>query len=157
MSDVPKSVLRALDIVARTSTIYPPPYAAELAGREKRVLGDTFGLSQFGVNLVTLKAGAWSSHRHWHEREDEFVYVLDGEITLIDDHGKHKLTPGMCAGFKAGNPNGHHLVNVTGKPATYLEVGTRSRDETAHYPEADMLNVKVDGKWSLRHKDGTPY
>ena len=157
MTDAKPAAIVARKIAARTGTIYPPPYAAALAGREKRVLGDPFGLTQFGVNLTTLKPGAWSSQRHWHEREDEFIYVVDGEIALIDDAGEHMLTPGMCAGFKAGVPNGHHLVNRSASAATYVEIGTRSPEERSHYPEADMQGVKKDGKWTLTRKDGTAY
>jgi uncharacterized cupin superfamily protein len=149
--------LRALDVVARTNTIYPPAYAAPLAGRAKRALGDQFGLTQFGVNLTTLAPGSWSSQRHWHEKEDEFIYVLEGDVTLVDDSGEHVLTPGMCAGFKAGVPNGHKLVNKSASPAIYLEVGTRSGEERSHYPDADMQGVKRNGAWQILHKDGTPY
>jgi uncharacterized cupin superfamily protein len=157
MSEKRPAAIVAREIEARTGTIYPPRYAAALAGREKRVLGDVFGLSQFGVNLTTLQPGAWSSQRHWHEREDEFIYVVDGEIVLIDDAGEHVLTPGMCAGFKAGVPNGHHLVNKSARPATYVEIGTRSNDENGHYPEADMAFKKRDGKATITRKDGSAY
>ena len=157
MAEANPAAIAAGEVKARTGTIYPPPYAAALAGREKRALGDLFGLTQFGVNLTTLQPGAWSSQRHWHEREDEFIYVVDGEIVLIDDAGEHVLTPGMCAGFKAGAPNGHHLVNKSARPATYVEIGTRSPEERSHYPEADMQGVKMDGKWTLTHKDGTAF
>jgi uncharacterized cupin superfamily protein len=149
--------IRAADVPARTVTVYPPPYAAALAGRAKRALGDLFGLSQFGVNLTVLAPGAASSERHWHEREDEFVYVLEGQVILIDEQGEHLLEAGMCAGFKAGVPNGHKLVNRSSSPATLLEVGTRSEGDRAHYPEADMIAMKVDGKFRVTRKDGTPY
>jgi uncharacterized cupin superfamily protein len=157
MADERKAVIRAADVPARTGTIYPQPYAAAMAGRAKRALGDLFGLSQFGVNLTVLAPGAASSERHWHESEDEFVYVLDGEVTLIDDAGEHPLTAGMCAGFKAGVPNGHRLVNRSSMPATLLEVGTRSESDRAHYPEADMAAVKENGKFRITRKDGTAY
>jgi uncharacterized cupin superfamily protein len=149
--------VRALDVPARTGTIYPPPYAATVAGRAKRALGDLFGLSQFGVNLTVLAPGTSSSERHWHETEDEFVFVLEGEVVLIDGEGEHVLGPGMCAGFKAGVPNGHKLVNRSSAPVTVLEVGTRSDGDRAHYPEADMQAVKQDGKFTITRKDGTPY
>lgn len=149
--------VRALDVPARTGTVYPQPYAAAMAGRAKRALGDLFGLSQFGVNLTVLAPGAASSERHWHESEDEFVYVLEGEVSLIDDAGEHLLTAGMCAGFKAGVPNGHKLVNRSSMPATMLEVGTRSDGDRAHYPEADMAAVKENGKFRITRKDGTAY
>lgn len=157
MAEKPRGPLRAMDLPARTATIYPPPYAAAMAGRAKRALGDQFGLSQFGVNLTVLAPGAASSERHWHEREDEFVYVLDGEVTLIDETGEHNLTPGMCVGFRAGVPNAHKLVNRGSSPATLLEVGTRSDGDRAHYPEADMAAVKENGKFRITRKDGTPY
>ncbi len=152
-----KATIKALDLPARTSTIYPEVFAGELKGREKRALGDHFGLSQFGVNLTALAPGAWSAQRHWHEREDEFIYVLDGEIVLVDDAGEHVLSAGMCAGFKAGNGNGHRLVNKSGQRASYLEVGTRSATEFIHYPDIDMKAAKVDGKWVLTRKDGTGF
>jgi uncharacterized cupin superfamily protein len=149
--------VRAMDVSARTGTIYPQPYAAALTGRSKRTLGDLFGLSQFGVNLTVLAPGAASSERHWHETEDEFVYILEGEVTLIDEAGEHRLTAGMCAGFKAGVSDAHKLVNRSGQPAVILEVGTRSEGDRVHYPEADMLAVKSGGKFRITRKDGTPY
>ena len=157
MTETYPTLVRASDVEARFATIYPAPYAAALKGREKRALGDAFGLNQFGVNLTTLAAGTWSSQRHWHEREDEFIYVVDGEITLIDDRGEHKLTAGMCAGFRAGDANAHHLVNRSLRPALYLEVGTRSGEERVTYPDADMMAEKASGQWRLSRKDGTPY
>jgi uncharacterized cupin superfamily protein len=149
--------VRALDVPARTGTIYPQPYAAAVEGRAKRALGDLFGLSQFGVNLTVLAPGTASSERHWHETEDEFVYVLEGEVILIDEAGEHVLGPGMCAGFRAGVPNAHKLVNRSSAPVTLLEVGTRSDIDRAHYPEADMLAEKQDGRFRITRKDGTPY
>jgi uncharacterized cupin superfamily protein len=157
MAEKPPAALRAAELPARTGTIYPPPYAAALAGRAKRALGDAFGLSQFGVNLTVLAPGAASSERHWHETEDEFLYVLEGQVILIDDTGEHLLTAGMCAGFKAGVPNGHKLVNRSALPVTLLEVGTRSEGDRVHYPEADMLAVKENGRFRITRKDGTPY
>ena len=144
-------------VTPRTGTIYPPEFAGPLKGREKRALGDVFGLTQYGVNLATLAPGSWSSQRHWHEKEDEFIFVVEGDITLIDEAGEHLLKPGMCAGFKAGVANGHHLVNKTKTPATYLEIGTRSADEVAAYPDIDMKAVKTDGKFVLTRKDGTGF
>ena len=144
-------------ITPRTGTIYPPEFAGPLKGREKRALGDVFGLTQYGVNLATLAPGSWSSQRHWHEKEDEFIFVIEGDITLIDDAGEHPLKPGMCAGFKAGVANGHHLVNKTKTLATYLEIGTRSANEVATYPDVDMKAVKTDGKFVLTRKDGTGF
>ena len=154
--DYPAS-LKASGIVPRSGSIYPAIFKAVLAGREKRALGDPFGLDQFGINLVTLAPGAWSSQRHWHEKEDEFIYVLDGEITLANDSGEHRLTAGTCAGFKAGVANGHHLVNKSARPATYLEVGTRSPEERATYPDVDMQAVKTGGIFVVMKKDGSAY
>lgn len=141
----------------RTGSVSPPALAPPLVGREKRALGNVFDLTQFGVNLTTLAPGSWSAHRHWHENEDEFVFVLEGEITLIDDAGEHMLKPGMCAGFKAGVANGHHLVNKTKTPVTYLEIGTRAPQELAHYSDVDMLYVR-DGKTiTVTRKSGEPF
>lgn len=155
MAEKPPAFLEASDIAPRVGSNYPPDLAKAVAGRAKRVLGDKFGLTQYGVNHVTLEPGAMSAHRHWHEVEDEFIYVLTGEIVLHDDDGEHLLTPGMCAGFKAGVPNGHCLINKTGVPATYLEIGTRSASEVAHYPDVDLKAVKGDGKFSFTRKDGS--
>lgn len=152
------STLDPTKVPARTGTAYPPTYADHVRGREKRVLGDPFGLTQFGVNLTTLAPGAWSSHRHAHDEEDEFVHVLEGELVLIDDHGEHGLKAGMCAGFKAGSANAHHLVNRSDKPATYLEVGTRASDDHVTYADVDMELTKTGGgSWRVTRKDGTPF
>ncbi len=150
-------ILDPTTLEGRIGTIYPPEFAGPLKGREKRALGDAFGLSQFGVNLTTLAPGAWSAQRHWHAKEDEFVFVVAGEITLIDEAGEHLMKPGMCAGFKAGVANGHHLVNKSKSPATYVEVGTRSLDEVTAYPDVDMKAKKIEGKWLLTRKDGTGF
>jgi len=144
-------------VTPRTATVYPPEFAGAVKGREKRALGDFFGLTQYGVNLTTLAPGAWSSHRHWHENEDEFIFVVDGEITLIDDAGEHLLKPGMCAGFKAGVANGHHLANKSNMPGSYLEIGTRAAVERAHYPDVDMLFSKDGAKTTVTRRNGTPF
>lgn len=157
MAEKPPVALNAADIAPRVGSNYPPELAKAVAKRAKRVMGDKFGLTQFGVNHVTLEPGAWSSHRHWHEVEDEFVYVLTGTITLKTDEGETILTPGMCAGFKAGVANGHCLVNATEEAATYLEVGTRSPTEVAHYSEIDMRAEKKDGKFGFTKRDGSPF
>ena len=157
MAEGRASVLRATDVPARSTTIYPAPYAAALAGRAKRALGDAFGLTQFGVNLTELAPGAASSERHWHKSEDEFIYVLEGEVTLLDDAGEHLLTPGMCAGFRSGVPNAHKLVNRSSAPALYLEIGSRSEGDRVHYPEADMAAVKTGGRFHLTRKDGSSF
>ena len=136
---------------------YPPDLAAKVAGREKRPLGDRFGLKNFGVNLTRLAPGAASSLRHTHEKHDEFVYVLEGEPTLVTDAGATPLAPGMCAGFPAGTGNAHHLVNRTERDVLYLEIGDRSPGDSASYPDDDLLAVLGgDGKWRYTRKDGTP-
>ena len=140
-----------------TRTGYPAPYDRVVVGRERKRLGNAAGLDQFGVNLTTLKPGASSALRHWHEREDEFVYVLEGELVLIEDEGETVLKPGDAAAFKANSGNGHHLVNRTARNAVYLEVGTRSKHERVEYPEADLLVVRDDKGGRYIHKDGSPY
>ena len=119
-SDKKSPWLDPASVKPRLGSIYPSPFGEKLAGREKRALGDPLGLSQFGVNLVTLAHGSWSSQRHWHTNEDEFIYVLEGEVTLVTDGGETLLGPGMAAGFPAGKPDGHHLINRSGRPARYL-------------------------------------
>jgi uncharacterized cupin superfamily protein len=149
-----------IDIAKATVRIgsgYPAPLRASTEGREKAALGDVAGLTQFGVNLTRLKAGAASALRHWHEQEDEFVYVLDGELTLIEDGGETLLRPGDAAGFKAGVANGHHLVNKSSRDALYLEVGTRASHERAHYPDVDLLAEKDERGFRFSHKSGEPY
>jgi uncharacterized cupin superfamily protein len=149
------SIIKATDAPTRTGSRYPAPYDELCKARTKYILGDVFGLDQFGINVVTLEPGTWSSQRHWHVNEDEFIYVLSGEITLMDDAGEHVLTPGMCAGFKANNGNGHCLKNLTDKPVQYLEVGTRSDNETAWYSDIDMKVEIVDRKSNYTRKDGS--
>jgi uncharacterized cupin superfamily protein len=144
-------------IEGRRGTIYPANFAAGFEGRIKRALGNVGGLTQFGVNLTTLEPGAMSAHRHWHRNEDEFIYVLDGELTLITDAGEELLTHGMAATFPAGEANGHQLINKGTQPATYLEVGTRSSDEDAEYPDIDLRLQKRAGKVVFMHKSGEPY
>jgi uncharacterized cupin superfamily protein len=157
MADNRPAALRAAELPARTATIYPAPFAKALEGRSKRALGDAFGLTQFGVNYTVLEPGSASSERHWHAVEDELVFVLEGEVTLIDEAGEHLLAPGMCAGFKAGVANGHKLVNRGNVRAVFLEIGTRSSTESVVYPDVDMLARKADGKYILTHRDGTPF
>jgi uncharacterized cupin superfamily protein len=130
---------RALDLPSRQGTDYPAPHDAPCRERVRRALGDVFGLLQFGVNLLELAPGAWSSQRHWHERQDELVYVLDGEATLVTDEGETTLSAGMVAGFPAGSGNGHHIVNRSNNVVRLLEVGTRTTEETAHYSDIDMM------------------
>jgi len=137
---------------------YPEPLASRVAGREKRALGDIFGLSNFGVNLTRLAPGAMSALRHAHSHQDEFVYILEGEPTLVTDGNRTTLAPGFCAGFKAGSGNAHHLVNETPRDVIYLEIGDRSAGDGAVYPDDDIAAAfGPDGKWRFVHKDGTPY
>ncbi|HEV7477513.1 MAG TPA: cupin domain-containing protein [Burkholderiales bacterium] len=151
--------IRAADAAPKKKqTNYPEPFASRVAGREKRPLGDVFGLSNFGVNLTRLKPGAVSSVRHAHTRQDEFVYVLDGHPTLVTDAGETVLAPGMCAGFKAGTGNGHHLVNRSPSDVVILEVGDRSAGDAATYPDDDLKAVQAPaGGWIFTRKDGTPF
>jgi uncharacterized cupin superfamily protein len=144
-------------VTPRVGSIYPNPFDAPLAGREKRALGDPLELTQFGVNLTTLAPGAWSSQRHWHVNEDEFVYVVEGELTLVTDEGEIVLREGMAAGFPAGKPDGHHLINRGDKPVRYLEVGTRCATEEARYSDIDMVGRKEGGRFVFTHKNGEPY
>ena len=153
----PVAVVAADVAPRRKPSNYPEPFASRMAGREKRQLGDLFGLTNFGVNLTRLAPGAMSALRHAHSRQDELVYVLQGRPTLVTDEGRMRLSPGMCAGFKAGSGNAHHLVNETDEEVVYLEVGDRTPGDSAIYPDDDLRAVSVDGKWSFTHKDGTPY
>lgn len=146
-----------LRVPGRRGTIYPAPLDQGFAGREKRPLTESLGLTQFGVNLTTLEPGAQSSHRHWHVEEDEVIYVLSGEIVLITEAGEEVLTSGMAAGFPAGDRNGHHLINRGAIPATYLEIGTRSPHEDVSYPDVDLRGEKRDGTFRFFHKSGEPY
>jgi uncharacterized cupin superfamily protein len=141
----------------RTSTGYPAPFRDRVAGRQRIALGNLAGLTQFGVNFTRLKPGAASALRHWHETEDEFVYVLEGELILVEDGGETLLRPGEAAGFKAGVPNGHHLINKTDRDAVYLEIGTRAQEDRASYPDDDLLCTKQAGTYTYRHKSGEPY
>jgi uncharacterized cupin superfamily protein len=150
-----KASIKATDATKREGSRYPAPYNEICMGRTKHLLGDVFDLTQFGVNLAMLQPGAWSAQRHWHDSEDEFIYVLEGDITLSDDAGDHLLTPGMCAGFKANNRNGHCLKNLTNKPAKYLEVGTRFDDDKVVYSDIDMKAEDVGGVFTFMKKDGS--
>ena len=144
------------DVEARIGTNYPEGFKGAVEGREKRRLGDAAGLTRFGVNLVTIQPGGASSHRHWHSHEDEFIYILEGEATLVTDIGDQVLGPGMAAGFPAGVADGHHLVNNSDAPVVYLEVGDRNPDDGAEYPDVDLRVRKVEGGYQFTRKDGTP-
>jgi uncharacterized cupin superfamily protein len=143
----------------RRGSRYPSPYDEPCQARVKNVLGDQFDLTQFGVNLATMPPGTWSAQRHWHETEDEFIYVLEGELVLADDAGEHVLKPGMCAGFKANNGNGHCLKNLSDKVAVYLEIGTRAVEDRVVYSDIDMMAVKDvnTGGFKFVKRDGSGF
>lgn len=152
------AAVTAADVPIRSRpSVYPEPYAAQMAGRLKRVLGDLFELKNFGVNLVALAPGAMSALRHCHTLQDEFIFVLSGRPTLETDEGFTELEPGMCAGFRAGSGNGHRLLNRTDEEATYLEVGDRTPGDEGHYPDDDLKAIRQGERWVFVHKDGTPY
>jgi uncharacterized cupin superfamily protein len=139
------------------STGYPEPFRAAVAGRSRQRLGNVVGLDQFGVNLTRLKPGAQSAQRHWHAAEDEFVYILEGTLVLCENDGETILRPGDAAGFKAGVPDGHCLVNRTSGDALFLEIGTRAPREQAEYPDIDLRFRKDENGVSITHKSGEPY
>ena len=151
--------LTAADVEPRKArSFYPEIFAARLGGRVKRPLGDPFGLTIFGVNLTRLPPGAMSALRHAHTRQDEFIYVLEGTPTLITNSRETLLKPGMCAGFKAGSGDAHHLVNRGASEVVYLEIGDRTRGDEVDYPDDDIAAVKTpDGTRKFARKDGTPY
>ncbi|HXF07367.1 MAG TPA: cupin domain-containing protein [Candidatus Acidoferrales bacterium] len=160
--DQPPVALRAADCPPRARpSNYPAAIRdwldAKLTGREKRPLGDRFGLTNFGVNLTRLAPGAISALRHAHTLQDEFVYVLEGTPTLVSDAGETLLTPGMCAGFRAGSGDAHQLVNRSDADVLYLEVGDRTPGDNVVYPDDDLAAKLVDGQWRFTHADGTPY
>jgi uncharacterized cupin superfamily protein len=152
---------KRIDIEAIPTVVgsgYPPPYDIPVRARERKALGDAAGLTQFGVNLLRLPAGMWSSQRHWHDNEDEMIFVVAGEVVLVTDDGEETLRAGDAAGFRAGDGNGHHLQNRSSADATILEIGTRQSEATAFYPDIDLIaSLLADGSSRVTHKDGTPY
>jgi uncharacterized cupin superfamily protein len=140
-----------------TSTVYPAPFNKAVEGRMRKRLGRAAGLTQFGVNLCTLKPGAASSQRHWHESEDEFVYMLEGEVVMCEDSGETVLMPGDVGAWKAGVPNGHCLINRSDRDAVFIEVGTRAASERAHYSDIDMMAVRDEKGARYTRKSGEPY
>lgn len=134
---------------------YPAPFDKECSSRLRRRLGDAGGLRDFGVNLMVLPPGGWSSQRHWHSHEDEFVYVIEGELKLVEDEGAVILKAGDCAAFPHGTGNGHHLINESSVDAVYLEVGSRKPDDVTVCSDVDMMSSNADGRFV--HKDGSPY
>jgi len=152
---MPKLDIEALPLDTKTN--YPPPFDRVVHGRERRRLGNAAGLDQFGVNLTTLRPGAASALRHWHEKEDEFVYIVEGELVLIEDGGETVLKAGDAAAFKANSGDGHHLVNRTTREALFLEIGTRAKHERVEYPDVDLLVARDDRGMRYTHKNGDPY
>ena len=142
-------------VSARTGSGYPVPFDAPCAGRTRRRLGDAGGLRDFGVNLMTLPPGGWSSQRHWHSDEDEFVYLLEGELKLVEDTGETVLRAGDCAAFPKGTGIGHHLINDSSVMAVYLEVGTRNPNDLTTCSDIDLMSSNSDGRFV--RKDGSPY
>ena len=137
--------------------VYPAPFHEPCREREWRQLGEAVGLTQFGVNLTTLAPGAWSSQRHWHTNEDEFVYILEGELVLVTDESEQVLTAGMVAGFPAGKRDGHHLINRSNQPASFIEIGTRAKSDEGEYSDIDMKFTYSEGFDQVLHKNGEPY
>jgi len=150
---MPKVNVEAVPV--RVGTGYPTKFNQACAGRTRRRLGDAGELNDFGVNLMTLPPGKWSSQRHWHSHEDEFVFVLQGELTLVEDDTETLLQTGDCAAFPKGSGNGHHLQNRSTAVAVYLEVGSRHADDLTTCSDIDMMSSNRDGQFV--HKDGTPY
>lgn len=149
--------LNLSQIPIRTGSNYPSNFKAQVAGRSKQRLGDAAGLQNFGVNLVRLAPGSRSALRHWHSRQDELIYVLEGELVLDTNAGKEHLTAGMAAGFPAGEADGHHLCNESDADAVYLEIGDRTPDDQVEYPDDDLVAHWVEEGWQFTHKDGRPY
>lgn len=138
-------------------SLYPAPYHEPCRTRERRRIGDAAGLTQYGVNMLRLPPGAWSSQRHWHTAGDELVYVVQGEVVLVTDEGEELLRAGDAAGFKAGDPVGHHLQNRSAADAVLIEIGTRLADEGVHYPGIDLMLPAGRNPPVFTHRDGTPY
>jgi uncharacterized cupin superfamily protein len=152
---MPKIDIAKVPVDSRST--YPDPLNQVVSGRSRKRLGNAAGLDQFGVNLTTLKPGAASALRHWHEKEDELVYILEGEVVLIEDEGETVLKPGDAAGFKANVKNGHHLINRSNRDAVYLEIGSRFKHERAEYSDLDLVMVRDERGGLFLHKDGKPY
>jgi len=157
MSDLKLPALDPKTVAVQTGSDYPKPFGEGPGARTKRKVGDAVGLSNFGVNLVTLPPGCWSSQRHFHSKQDEFVYMISGQMTLITDGGEQVLTAGMVAGFPAGIGDGHHTINKSDADAVYLEVGDRTADDDCDYPDIDMMTRWIGDEERFVHKDGTPY
>ena len=153
-----KTALDPMTLSPRIGSAYPGPYDAVSMDREKRSMGDAFGVTHYGVNIVHVPPGEGSAQRHWHTEQDEFVYVLEGHLTLIMDDGEQTLGPGMAMGFPAGEIDGHQLMNKTDQVAVYLEVGDRVPGDSCNYPDIDLHGESKDGRsMQFAHKDGSPF
>lgn len=145
-------------VPVESGSTYPKEFQAAVEGRSRQRVGKAAGLTNFGVNLTTLLPGARSALRHWHSAQDEFIYVVQGEVVLVTDEGEQTLKPGDMAGFPHSNPNGHHLINRSNMPAIYLEIGDKSMPDRAEYPDEDLVCVPMpNGHKQFEHKDGTAY
>ena len=144
-------------VPVKSGTFYPAQFQAECLGRHKQAIGDAAGLTQFGVNITRISPGAASALRHWHEQEDEFIYVLEGELVLVENDGEVVLKPGDAAGFKAGSGNAHRLINRGNRDAVYFDVGTRAKSERVHYPDVDLVMERDDKSRRYLHRSGEPY
>ena len=145
------------DVPEQKGSNYPERFKALVSGRLKKRLGDAAGLTNFGVNLVKLEPGSWSSVRHWHSQQDEFIYILEGEVILVNNSGEHILKPGDAAGFPAGEADGHHLINHSDSVAIYLEIGDRSPNDEVTYPDTDLVAKSSPEGWVFTHQDGSLY
>lgn len=158
MSDTKPVAIHATDAAPRPPLLtYPEPLNSQLLRRIRQPLGDVFGLKNFGVNFTRMAPNAVSAPRHSHSRQDEFIYILEGNPVLITDAGETPLSPGMCTGFPAGGGDAHHLVNRTDRDVVYLEVGDRTAGDSVAYVEDYAITRGADGRLSITHKDGTPY
>jgi uncharacterized cupin superfamily protein len=155
--DIRPPALDPMSLEPQKGSGYPAPFRQPAELREKRALGDAVGLAHYGVNLVHLEPGGRSAQRHWHSHEDEFIYVLEGEFTLMSDAGEEVLGPGMAAGFPAGAEDGHHLINRGDVVAVFLEVGDRRAEDVCHYPDIDLVLEPGPGGHVFKHKNGEPY
>ena len=151
-----KLPIMATNLPPRTGSNYPAPFAERVSGREKRALGEAFGIKEFGINLTTLPPGVQSALRHRHTVQEEFVYILSGELVLVHDDGETLCTAGMCVGFVPGG-HAHHLVNRSSTDATYLEIGDRRPGDRGDYPDDDLLAIHDGERWTFTHRDGSPH
>jgi len=153
-----RPAIEARSVTALNRSVYPEPYRSRVLPRERRRLGDAFDLSRIGINQTTLLPGKESSMRHWHTHEDEFLYVLEGEVVLRTGAGEQRLTAGMCAGFAAGVEDGHQLINRSDRPVVYLEISNRDPEDSAYYPDpdVDMVWNAPQARGRISRRDGTP-